>query len=53
MTGPQRPALFCAAAHPLRPDLLCSRLSGHGGAHAGDDDGSWVDGWTTGEETTP
>lgn len=46
-TFPQRPALKCAVSHPLLPDLLCGRLSGHGGLHACSD----VDTeWTTEED---
>lgn len=50
MTTPQRPALYCGAAHPLNPEQLCSRLSGHGGNHDSDGDTTWCDGWTTTEE---
>lgn len=42
----ERLALACADAHPMRPDLLCALLSGHGGSHRADDDTCWDDAWT-------
>lgn len=48
MTEPQRPAVRCANPHPLCPELLCERLSGHGGTHGADDGSNWIDDWTTG-----
>ena len=42
-----RTAVFCAAAHPLDPAVLCSRLTGHAGLHVAGDGDDWTD-----EETT-
>lgn len=42
---PQRLALLCGAPHPLLPELLCERLSGHGPVHGTGDGDSWDEGW--------
>lgn len=38
-------ALACGEPHPLCPELLCGRPSGHGGLHGSDDGNRWDD-WT-------
>lgn len=44
----QRLGLFCAEPHPMRADLLCALLSGHGGRHRADDGTGWDDAWIVG-----
>lgn len=47
MNGPEVPrmALACGEPHPLVPELLCHRLSGHGGLHGADDGNDWNPDW--------